>query len=80
MERLKDTARTLFGSSSSPAPEPEPEPLPEPAALPELGKTESVHIKPESGGRESVSRTPEAPQTTQQAPPRRSIPPRKMAD
>ncbi len=80
MERLKDTARTLFGSSSSPAPEPEPEPLPEPAALPELGKTESVHIKPESGGRESVSRTTEAPQTKQQAPPRRTIPPRKMVD
>lgn len=78
MEKLKDTARTLFGAAT-PAPEPQPEPEPDTRQ-----GQESLRLKPDSGGRESLSGDTDAGQEKEAVvprPPRRPPgPTRKMAD
>ena len=81
MERLKDTARTLFGSGNgnAPAPEPEPEPQPEPEAG--AANRESLNpLRPEKGGRESLSGDGDKPVEKRTPPPRNPSPPSKLAD
>ncbi|MBL7804633.1 MAG: hypothetical protein JNL02_12905 [Saprospiraceae bacterium] len=78
MEKLKDTARTLFGAAT-----PAPEPQPEPETDTRQGQ-ESLRHKPDSGGRESLSGDTDAGQEKEPIvprPPRRPPgPTRKMAD
>lgn len=81
MERLKDTARTLFGSGNGAAPEPQPEPEPEPEPEAGAANRESLNpIRPDKGGRESLEGDKPAEKRSSPTPPRRTTPPRKLAD